>query len=167
MDPAQMREKLLALGAVPDGEHLQKRYVFDVIPKKPGKWLRLRTNGDLTTLTLKHIKNDGVGGTMEVEVVVDDFDKVLQIIESAGIKNSGYQENKRTDFRLGKAQISIDKWPLIPPYIEIEAPTKTMVKNIAKKLGYDPKDIIGDNTVKVYKRYGIDLEDIESLKFAE
>lgn len=165
VDPKAIKGKLLALGATVDGEYLQKRYVFDVIPKKTGKWLRLRTNGELTTLALKHSTSDKVGGTKEIEVAVDDFDKVLQIIETAGIKSSGYQENRRTNFRLGNVQISIDEWPLIPPYLEIEAPTKRMVKNLAKRLGYEPKDVVGANTIKVYKVYGIDLKKIKILKF--
>ena len=31
----------------------QKRYVYDIIPKEDGKWIRLRTNGRKTTLTYK------------------------------------------------------------------------------------------------------------------
>ena len=44
------------LGAQKQGEFLQRRYVFDVKPVNPNKWIRLRTNNKKTTLTIKEIK---------------------------------------------------------------------------------------------------------------
>ena len=50
-------KKLESLGAIKQGEFLQRRYVFDVKPVNPNKWIRLRTNGKKTTLTIKEIKD--------------------------------------------------------------------------------------------------------------
>lgn len=165
IDPVSIKERLLKIGASFDGEYSQRRYVFDALPKSAGKWLRLRTNGTSTTLAFKHTKSNEVGGTREIEVEVADFDKAFRIIESIGIKNNGYQENRRVNFTLGEVQISIDEWPLIPPYLEIEGPSKKSVNEVAQKLGYRPEDLVGANTIEIYKKYGIDLEKIKKLKF--
>ena len=44
-------KKLELLNAKKVGDWNQKRYVYDLKPANPGKWIRLRTNGIKTTLT--------------------------------------------------------------------------------------------------------------------
>jgi adenylate cyclase class 2 len=67
--------KLESLGAENKGEKLQRRYVYDYNPVDKNKWIRLRTNGKKTTLTLKEIKDkNAIGGTQELEIEVSDFD---------------------------------------------------------------------------------------------
>jgi CYTH domain-containing protein len=39
---------------------MQKRYVYDIIPKKENSRVRLRTDGNKTTLTIKEIHNDEI-----------------------------------------------------------------------------------------------------------
>ena len=76
-------EKLLELGAKLVSDSLQKRYVYDVIPVNPNKWIRLRTNGNKTTLTVKEVKDKNeIGGTDESEIVVDSFDNANKLLES-------------------------------------------------------------------------------------
>jgi adenylate cyclase class 2 len=82
-----------------------------------------------------------------------------------GLKHHGYQENKRSLYLFEGAEISIDEWPQIPPYVEIEANTAKEVFMIAKKLGYNKGSVTGLNTQKVYEHYGMDLRSIEILKF--
>ena len=67
------KEKLNELGAVLVEDVFQKRYVYDFNPKNPNKWIRLRTNGTKTTLTIKNVETSKIDGTRELEVVVDDF----------------------------------------------------------------------------------------------
>ena len=50
-------DKLIKLGAKLVSNSTQKRYVYDVIPATPNKWIRLRTNGEKTTLTVKELKD--------------------------------------------------------------------------------------------------------------
>ena len=46
----EMIQSLESLGAKKIGEYHQKRYVYDFIPAQKGRWIRLRTNGEDTTL---------------------------------------------------------------------------------------------------------------------
>lgn len=142
-----------------------RRYVFGTIPEKKGKWMRLRSDGAETTITVKEIIHDGLDGTYEFETNVGDFDTMYTILKKAGFNNNGYQENRRTLYKIGDVEITIDEWPLIPAYIEIEGPNKKTVEQTAIKLGYTMKDLTGENTDKVYARYGIDLTQIKDLRF--
>ena len=96
IDVLNFQKKLEELGAVKKWERLQKRYTYDFTPKRDNSWVRLRTNGEETTLTIKTVvdKND-LGGTQEHEVVVSDFEKMNDILEKLGYKHRNYQENKR------------------------------------------------------------------------
>ncbi|MBP7837257.1 CYTH domain-containing protein [Candidatus Saccharibacteria bacterium] len=154
-----------ALGGVLLAKQSFRRYVFDVIPKTVGQWLRLRTDGTKTTLTLKIISSDDVDGTSEWEVEVDDFDKTAIILEMAGITSKGYQENNRIEYKLLGARVAIDSWPQIPIYLEIEADDEKTVFECAEALGYAHSDLTGMNTQKIYSTYGIDLDTTPNLKF--
>ncbi|MFF0493144.1 hypothetical protein ACFYTQ_29315 [Nocardia sp. NPDC004068] len=63
------------------------------------------------------------------------------------------------------AQLELDTWPHIPPYLEIEAATKADVIRTAELLGYTESDLTGENTIKIYARHGIDLNAIPALRF--
>lgn len=157
--------KLNALGAKKIGEKMQKRFVYDFNPKIENSWIRLRTDGAKTTLTVKEIHNDRIDGTKELEVVVDNFEKTNLLLEKLGYIAKGYQENKRISYILDNVEIEIDFWPRIPPYLEIEARTILEVETMVKKLGFDILQSTSISTTKVYKKYGIDLDSIKELKF--
>ena len=74
IDVDKVISKLKSLGARKVGEKMQKRFVYDFTPKRKNSWIRLRTNGEKTTLTIKEIQNEKIDGTKEIEVSVDDFE---------------------------------------------------------------------------------------------
>jgi adenylate cyclase class 2 len=165
IDVQAISESICAADGTQNGDWTFRRYVFDTVPAKPGKWARLRTNGITTTLAVKEIQDDSIEGTSEWEIEVSDFDKTLTILTKCSMSITSYQENRRINFALHDSQLSIDFWPRLKPYLEIEASSKEEVEKIAKKLGFDPGQLIGDNTAKLYERVGIDLHAIENLKF--
>lgn len=61
--------------------------------------------------------------------------------------------------------MAIDSWPLIPPYMEIEAESKDRVIQTAELLGFDESDLTTEGSHAVYRRYGIDLAAIPDLRF--
>jgi len=165
IDVNKIISKLESLGAKKLKETLQKRYVYDFIPKKEKSWIRLRTNGEKTTLAIKEISSDKIDGTKELEISVDDFEKTNMLLEKLGHKHKLYQENKRISYILKGAEIEIDFWPKIPPYLEIEGKSTQEVEKIIKLLGYEKSQTVSINTLDVYKIYGIDLNLIKELKF--
>jgi adenylate cyclase class 2 len=147
------------------GERFMRRYVYDITPGDRSKWIRLRDTGDEITLTVKQITSDAIDGTHEIEVSVDDFAATNALLGVLGFTAKSYQETKRTSFILDGAQVEIDTWPQIPPYLEIEAGSKAEVVRVAGLLGYAEAELTGENTIKIYARYGIDLNTVPALRF--
>ncbi|SFT42824.1 adenylate cyclase, class 2 [Actinopolyspora lacussalsi subsp. righensis] len=165
IDPDTMEKQILQAGGTKRGQALQRRYVYDITPGDQSRWIRLRDTGSATTLTIKEITNDAIDGTRETEVAVSDFEATNALLGKLGYQPKAYQENRRVSFHLDGAEVEIDSWPHIPTYVEIEADSKERVMAVASRLGYTEGDLTGENTTKVYARYGIDLAEISDLRF--
>lgn len=165
IDPEATEKLILDTGGQKLREKFMRRYVYDVTPGDESQWIRLRDTDGETTLTVKEITSDAIDGTHEIEVGVDDFAATNALLGMLGFTPKSYQETKRTSFILDGAQVEIDTWPQIPPYLEIEAGSKNEVVRVAALLGYTEADLTGENTIKIYARYGIDLNTITELKF--
>lgn len=160
--------KLVGLGAKLVSDSMQRRYVYDVKPVNPNKWIRLRTNGKKTTLTVKEVKDKNeIGGTDEIEIVVDSFESTNKLLESLGYVSRNYQENYRKMYVLNEVEISIDSWPMIPTYAEIEGKCEKDVLDALELLGYTKKDYITLDVVSIYKLYNIDIMKIKELRFKD
>lgn len=146
----------------------QKRYVYDFIPSVKGKWIRLRTDGIKSSLTIKEIAHAGISGTRELEIEVSDFDKTNEILNKLGYFSRSYQENFRIEFKSEDGEFDIDFWPQIDPYFEIESDNEEKVKFLFSQFGYSIKDITSLNVDDVYRNiYGIELDKIKSLEFSK
>jgi adenylate cyclase class 2 len=167
IDPDAMAGTILARGGRRVSEAMMRRYVYDIVAGDENKWIRLRDNGDEVTLTVKEIAHDGIDGTRETEVVVSDFGTTDELLRQLGFRPKAYQENRRISLRLEGAALEIDTWPMIPAYLEIEAESRPRVVEVARLLGVDEDRLTGENTVKVYARFGIDLDAHPDLRFPE
>ena len=166
VDVEKITQKLEEIGAEKIGDWLQKRYVYDMIPKKENQWIRLRTNGEKTTLTYKNVEKDTIDGTKELEIVVNDFEKTNEILEILGYKNKGYQENRRIRYILNGVEIDIDSWPMIPTYMEIEGKNEYEVMNTLSRLGIEENKVCTLNCEDIYKKvYNINIDEIKRLTF--
>ena len=160
--------KLVGLGAKLVSDSMQRRYVYDVKPVNPNKWIRLRTNGKKTTLTVKEVKDKKeIGGTDEIEIVVDSFEGTNKLLESLGYVSRNYQENYRKMYVLNEVEISIDSWPMIPTYAEIEGKCEKDVLDVLELLGYTKGDYTTFDVVSIYKLYNIDIMKIKELRFKD
>lgn len=93
------------------------------------------------------------------------LDETNALLGMLGFTAKSYQENKRVSFLLDGAEVEVDTWPQIPTYLEIEANSAEEVIRVSGLLGYSESDLTGENTIKVYARYGIDLASIPHLRF--
>src|SRR5690606_28175830 len=157
VSPGDIAKRVLDAGGTSVGWSVQRRYVYDIVPGDQSQWLRLRDNGSKVTLTYKRIRHDGIDGTDEVEVEVGDFEQANRLLGMLGYRPKAYQENRRTSFLLNGAEVEVDEWPMIPPYVEIEGHNREHVVEVAETLGFTEDRLTGENTTKVYARYGIDL----------
>ena len=165
VEPDGLADKITELGGRRLGYGLMRRYVHDIRKGDASKWIRLRDTGTVVTLTVKEIEHDGIDGTTETEVVVGDFETTNDLLGRIGFVPKSYQETRRASFELRGARLEIDWWPLIPPYLEIEADSRDQVIEVAGILGISEDQLTGENTIKVYARYEIDLTTIRDLRF--
>jgi len=161
----EIKKKLIKIGAKKHLERHMRRYVYNIDPNNQQTWIRLRDDGEKTQLTIKEISDNSITGTKELEINVSDFDKTHLILDKLGYKHKALQENKRESYKLKDIEFEIDSWPKIPPYLEIEGPSKEKVEEAVKLLGYASEDTTSMNTKKIYLKHDIDLDEIKELKF--
>ncbi len=167
IDVEKVIAKLESLCATKEWDCLQKRYVYDFIPKLPNKWIRLRTNGKKTTLTIKNVVTSEIDGTQELEIEVDNFERAHLILKELGYEEKAFQENRRVQYIFNGVEVDIDYWPQIPTYLEIEGPSEEAVYNVVEALGFTKEDCTSLDVDNIYKSYGIDLTKINYLKLEE
>ena len=160
-------KKLEELHAEFQWDLIQKRYVYDFIPNIESKWIRLRTNGKKTTLTIKNLVSYEIDGTQELEIEVDNFERCNLILKELGYVPKGYQENRRRQYLLNGVEVDIDSWPLIPDYLEIEGPSEEAVYNALESLGFKREDATSRDVEGIFLDYGHNLNDIYNLKLEE
>jgi adenylate cyclase class 2 len=140
VDKREVREKLLAVGAtLVKPEFLQKRVVFN-LPKGhkiPGGWMRVRDEGDRITMSLKVVDGEHIENQKETCLTVDDFDEAANLLLSLGCEKKSYQETKRELWTLGGTEVTIDEWPFLRPFVEVEGQSAESVKQVSEKIGFD------------------------------
>ena len=161
----EYRKKLKEVGAglaIP--ERKMRRVIADHhVNKNLGcDYIRIRHEGGVIRLSAKvHAKEGGeVGDQKEADMEVGDFDKTKEILELAGLIFNKYQESLREEWEFEGANITIDTWPCLEPYSEIEAASEEEVKNIAQKLGLSWENKLLSTLDELCSRvYGISQEE--------
>lgn len=175
INKSAMIDKLESLGAQKEFTILYRRKVFDYPDRRLDKddaWLRLRDEGEQTTLTYKrrigvtdsHAGNNDQG-MEELEVIVGDFDTMSEILLKTGLELKHYAENRRTRYLLNDVEVDIDEWPMLEPYLEIEANNWPAIDDMARKLGIDPQTKMICSTNQIYARSGIVFNDFQYITF--
>jgi len=149
------------------GDWLQLRNCYDFNPIKENSWIRLRTNGEETTLTIKEIKSSKIDRTKESEIIVSDFNTTNEILNKLGYQARSKQENRRIRYMLDNVEIDIDFWPFIPTYVEFEGESEQSIKDICKKLNIDYSSLTSLDVASIYEKYGYKLEALQSLQLEE
>jgi adenylate cyclase class 2 len=136
----EMRKKLKTAGAVlVRPEFLQKRLTLSLPAghEITGGWLRVRDEGDKIMMTLKVVDGTQIHNQKEINLQVDDLGMAVKLLETMGCKKKSYQETKRELWTLDGVEITIDEWPFLEPFVEVEGQSEEMVKNVSEKIGFD------------------------------
>ena len=168
VEPEEFAKKVAAMGFVPQGELSFRRFLFDTVPPDPNAMVRLRTDGEKSSLTYKSFLEDAIDGVKEIEVEVSDFDTCKNLLEASGLKVTSYQENKRRIFlnpEKPDTEITIDQWPGIPPYAEVEGKSVEDVEKILAELDVNPEKVTSASPKAIYKLYGLDIFGYDVLSF--
>ena len=162
----EYRERLRKIGAVlvtPERKMRRAIVDSDAYPQLTYHYIRVRDEGDSVRLSAKtHARIGGnIDDQKEIDVKVSDYDKTIKIIESMGFRFSIYQETKRETWSYKKAEITIDTWPGLDTYSEIEANSEAEVKKIALILDLNWEKRIITGIKEVYMAvYGMKIEDV-------
>lgn len=158
VDIEDVRQRLERAGATLEHPMRSMRRVLieEEHHAKDHSYIRIRDEGDRTTLTFKRRTYPGgkstIDSTDEIETTVGDFDTAVNIFKEAGWHYTTYQESKRETWHLDDAEVVIDEWPWINPYIEVEAETEEIVRRVAAKIGFDWKDAVFGSVDVIYRR---------------
>lgn len=167
IDKNLTRDKLKKVGfklEVP--EYLMRRKTFDFSRVSPGrnKWGRVRQESDRVTMTIKEVRGSGINDTYEVELIVNDFDTATDFFEACNISVKSFQENMREVWKRDGTEITIDTWPGLNPFLEVEGVNENVVKDISNELGFDfEKAVFGSIDVVYEKELGISAKTIIRL----
>jgi adenylate cyclase class 2 len=165
-----LRARLTKLGA--GQEHprtLLTRKIFENDALARGAWVRLRTEGARSTLTLKHVTDSTtIDGTTEIETTIGDLSAMAEILTALGLREVGYQENYREEWRLGDVTFDLDTWPGLPTLLEIEGPDEPSVRRAAGQLGLNYEEARFGTVAEIYKsETGRDIHREPTLLFGD
>ena len=157
INPWELREKLKTVGAkMIFPERMMKRRVFDFKDKKleeKGAWMRVRDEGDKITLSYKCLKDRTLHGTEEITLEIDNFVLACELLKTIGLHEKAYQETKREKWDLDGVEVTIDTWPWIPTFVELEADAEEKIKTAVQKLGLDWSKAMHGSVETVYQQH--------------
>ena len=160
----EMQERLKKAGAVlVRPEYLQKRVPFYLPGKKNSgnSWLRVRDEGDKITLSLKIVDGNKIENQKELCLEVNNFNEAVSLLKLIGCEQKSYQESKRELWKLEGVEITIDEWPFLESYVEVEGHSEEAVKNVSEKIGFDwSKAKFCATGTLIAEKYGITEEQI-------
>jgi adenylate cyclase, class 2 len=113
--------------------------------------LRLR-RADIFTLTYKskpHKSDPDFKVHHEVEVIINDFEAMRQILESIGFHPAQVYEKKRATWRINNTLLCVDQMPY-GNFIEIEGAPDN-IRQAAMELGFEWKDRILFNYLEIFE----------------
>ena len=164
-----------SLTALPDIiQDINDLAALDIVQKakqlliNPNKWVRLRDTNGHVTLTVKHVfdKNtEAVQKVAEYEIEVSSVDEADKLLTALGFAKRNVQEKIRTQFKYKDAEIDIDQWPKLLPYIEIGSENTAIYQEIIDACGYSSNEIVSCNTEELYRRIGINSRETPELLF--
>lgn len=157
IDIDEFRNRLESLGASRvQSERLMKRIILDFPDgrlDRIGGWVRVRNEGDKTTLSYKQQNDDSLHGTKEINIVVSDFNETSELLNAIGLSEKSYQETKRESWVLDNTEIEIDTWPWVPSFVEVESKDEELLNVVLKKLDLKLENAFHGSVAVVYKQY--------------
>lgn len=138
---------------------------------KSGRLLRLRQD-DRARVTYKADARveGGVIARTELEFTVDDFATARKLFEALGYQVIVMYEKYRRVYRLGDVEVTLDELPL-GNFVEIEAPSNTLIEAAADMLGLDWSKGIATNYLGLFEiarsRRSFTFNDLSFENFAD
>ncbi len=160
----EIRGRLRAAGAkLIKPDFLMKRTVFGLPSghEIPSSWLRVRDEGDKITMSLKIIDGDKIEDQKEICLQIDNFEQGVMLLETLGAQHKAYQETRRELWTINDVEVTIDEWPYLEPYVEVEGKSETDVKAVSELLGFNYSEALFCSVDFIYnQKYGTPIDTI-------
>jgi adenylate cyclase class 2 len=168
VNPEQIREKLGAMGAKLVEPSIPVRRAILETPEMRAKeaFVRVRDEGGRVTVVYKQHAKLELGGAIEIPLKADNIDFKTAVEYNKAILDGcseSYQETRRETWELENAEVVIDEWPWLNPFIEVEADTGEAVKAAAEKMGFDWQEAVFGGINIVYQKQYPHLDDRASI----
>ena len=134
------RRRLQQCGAVlQQGPHIQKHIVFNLPEERKieGAWMRVREESDRVTMSLKIIDGKNISDQQEYFFIAENTEDACKFLTLLGGIEKARQEKRREIWMLGQCEVTIDEWPFLEPFLEVEGKSEEMVKETVELLGYE------------------------------
>jgi len=162
-DPAAFRRLMAARGVQAGPTVLEVNRLFDFAAaslRQAGSALRIREERDpaggrvlRTILTFKGPRQPGdLKRREELELSVEAAGPLVAILEHLGLTLCFYYEKRRTTWRAGGCEVTLDEVPHLGWFAEIEGPTAEAVRACVANLGLAEVPLIPDSYVALLYR---------------
>lgn len=167
IDVQETKKRLNEIGAKLEYDELFEEWLF-ARPEwkaKRGR-VRLRKQSNKLLLAYKETLQETSKGNTEIEFEVLNKEAALEFLLKLDFEEPRYQQKRRIHYVIEDVSVDIDFWPLLPPMIEIEAPSLAKAEHVASKLGFTIADACNLDAFQIYTTvYNIDLNSITNLVF--
>lgn len=168
VDHDNLRTQLKEFGAIcSQPERLMRRVILDYPDRRmqtnDSAWIRVRDEGDKISLTYKTSTEHVFGGAGEIEVSVSDYHQTVELFKAIGLVVHAEQQSKRETWHLDGAEVVLDIWPWLDPYMEVEASSEKIVQTVSAKLGFDWKDAVFGSITTAYRKQYPDITKDEHI----
>lgn len=168
--PEDIRQRAKAIGGTCKAPlTLYRRSVFKLCDLERG-FVRVRDEGDKTTMTTKIFKNKDFPEETEL-VIKDGFEAGQAFLRALNLTEKAYHETirekwfipRRTGGTSQLCELTIDYIPGLPPYSEIECKSQADLRRACKLLGFKYSDLVFGGYGNVFVHYyGMAANDINN-----
>ncbi|MDD3006735.1 MAG: CYTH domain-containing protein [Candidatus Pacebacteria bacterium] len=134
------RRRLRECGAVLQKDsYIQKHIVFNLPEERKieGAWMRVREESDRITMSMKIIDGKNISDQQEYFFIAENTEDACKFLTLLGGTEKARQEKRREIWMLGQCEITIDEWPFLEPFLEVEGKNEEMVRETVSLLGYE------------------------------
>ena len=163
IDKNEIIKKIISAGGKKTGETRLSVDWYRPTGTKEDKdpwFLRIRSNSEGKHEVTWKAKSETVGIARkhkEINLLIQEPEKLTAIFEEIGLEKYAHQEKDRTSLTLKNCLLEIDQYPDMPAFLEIEGPNEESIKEIINLLSLEKnKTWQKGERILIQEIYGLD-----------
>lgn len=163
IDSDEVEATLVSLGARKTQDTRLTVDWYRTIGDKEGEepwFLRIRSYGEEKHEVTWKAKSDIVGIARkhkEINFFIDESEELADLFEELGLEAYAHQEKDRTSYVFKDWSFDIDRYPGMPPFMEIEGSSEAHIQEALRLLGLEHNATWATGErILIQERYGLD-----------